>query len=58
MPGKLNIRIIIGKILITKTLSENVVKEKVLESISEKERIGTYRHDKNTFPILVNLVMR
>ena len=58
MPGKLNIRIIIGKILITKTLSENVVKEKVLESIAEKERSGTYRHDKNTFPRLVNLVMR
>ena len=27
-------------------------------SIAEKERSGTYRHDKNTFPRLVNLVMR
>ena len=39
-------------------IRENVIKEKVLESIAEKERSGTYRHDKNTFPRLVNLVMR
>ena len=32
-------------------IRENVTKEKVLESVAEKERSGTYRHDKNTFPI-------
>ena len=36
-------------------LRANVVKEKVLESIAENERSGTYRYDKNAFRRLVNL---
>ena len=39
-------------------LRASVAKEKELVSMDEKERNGTYRHDKNTAPRLVNLCMR
>ena len=39
-------------------LRANVEKERLLDIIDNNDRCGTYRHDKNTFPRLVNLIMR
>lgn len=39
-------------------LRASVLKEKELKNMDDTERNGTYKHDKNTVPRLVNLIMR
>ena len=39
-------------------LRASVKREDELKKMDEKERNGTYRHDKNTVPRLVNLIMK